>query len=111
MSKKRRPEWKVRMRKSNYASNLGQDVPMVYHPRNYTLEDIVAWMDERHALPITRENLRMAVEMFMNEVEELLLEGSIVNLPIGRLTPAVTGTWEYQRRASTRTCGRRTRPW
>ena len=59
MSKKRRPEWKVRMRKSNYASNLGQDVPMVYHPRNYTLEDIIALMDAHLSLPVTKENLEM----------------------------------------------------
>lgn len=98
MSKKRRPEWKVRMRKSNYASNLGQDVPMVYHPRNYTLEDIIALMDAHLSLPVTKENLEMCVKMFMDQVENLLLEGSIVNLPIGRLTPAVTGAWEYQRR-------------
>ena len=98
MSKKRRAIWSVRMRKSNYTTTEGKDVPVVVHPRTWTLEDIVAWMDVRHALPITKENLRMAVEMFMNEVEDLLLEGSIVNLPIGRLTPAVTGTWEYQQR-------------
>ena len=98
MSKKRRAIWNVRMRKSNYTTTGGKDVPVVVHPRTCTLEDIVAWMDARHALPITKENLRMAVEMFMNEVEDLLLEGSIINLPIGRLTPAVTGTWEYQRR-------------
>lgn len=94
MSRKRRPEWKVRMRKSNYASNLGQDVPMVYHPRNYTLEDIIALMDAHLSLPVTKENLEMCVKMFMDQVENLLLEGSIVNLPIGRLTPSVTGVWE-----------------
>ena len=98
MSRKRRPEWKVRMRKSNYTPNRGQAVPVVHHPRSYTLEDIVALMDAHLSLPVARETLEMCVKMFMEQVENMLLEGSIVNLPIGRLTPAVTGTWEYQNR-------------
>ena len=34
------------------------------------------------------------VQGFLRKVEDILLEGSIVNLPIGRLTPSVTGVWE-----------------
>lgn len=98
MSKKRRAQWKVRIRKSNYTSNSGQAVPVVFHPRSYTLEEIIALMDAHLSLPICRENLEMAVKMFMEQVENLLLEGCIVNLPIGRLTPAVTGAWEYTNR-------------
>ena len=44
----------MRIRKSNYTSNSGQAVPVVFHPRSYTLEEIIALMDAHLSLPICR---------------------------------------------------------
>ena len=42
--------------------------------------------------------LKHAADLLMNEIEDCLLEGSAVNLPIGILTPGVKGLWQVSER-------------
>lgn len=86
--------WNVQLRASNYTQNQGAAVARVIHPRSYTLDDILAAVAGEDSTALTPENLRYAVKLFLNKVETCLLEGANVNLPIGRLTPAVEGTWQ-----------------
>ena len=86
--------WLVQLRSSNFRYNQGQPVARVIHPRSYTLDDVLAHVSADKSIALEPENVRHAVNLFLNKVEEMLLEGSTVNLPIGRLTPAVAGTWQ-----------------
>ena len=91
---KRRPKWKVRLIKSNLKGHEnGEWMPHVIHFGHYTLDDLVARIANR-GCALSPENLRHAVRLLMDEVEDCIVKGAVVDLPIGRLSPGMTGTWE-----------------
>lgn len=93
MAKKTRT-WYVNLRESHLPISKGSLVPQVCHPRSYTLDEVLQRVSHDKSIALEPENVRHAVGLFLRKVEDILLEGSIVNLPIGRLTPSVTGVWE-----------------
>ena len=97
MTKKNRT-WYVTLHPSNLTPIKDALVPQVRHPRSYTLDDVLQRVSHDKSIALEPENVRHAVGLFLRKVEEMLLEGSIVRLPIGRLTPTVNGIWGTSRR-------------
>ena len=96
---KKRAEWNVKLVQSNYKMHTqGELKPQVMLNQTYDLDGLVDRIRSRGGCALSRENLKHAASLLMNEVEDCLLEGSAVNLPIGRLSPGLTGMWETRRR-------------
>ena len=95
---KKRAKWDIKLRQSNYKNHGGKLVAQVVARRTYTLDDLVERMAGRGGNALSRENLRHAALMLMGEIEDCLVEGAAVNLPIGRLSPGLTGTWQEEGR-------------
>lgn len=95
MSKKR-VEWAVRLKPSNYNRNKGELIPQVVLTQTYTLEDVINRIVAKGS-GIHIETLRHAASLLTGEIEECLIEGSSVNTPLGIFTPAVTGSWGQDR--------------
>lgn len=93
--------WNVRLKESNYSQHLdGERIPQPVHRGSFTLRDVVMRAMARRARAMAPETVMYAAEVVMGEIIETLMEGGCVNLPIGRLSPAVTGTWEENNRAN-----------
>ena len=97
MHKKTRT-WFVTVQSSNLKPIRGALVPRLRHPRSYDLDDVFQHVCHEKNSGLQPENIRHAVGLFLREIEEMLLEGSIVNLPFGRLVPTVNGIWGVDRR-------------
>ena len=93
-----KPKWKVRLQRSNYKIHGGNDwAPRLVHFKSYDLDDVID-RAARRGSALSADNLRHAAAMIMSEIKECLIEGATVNLPIGRLTPGVTGLWQFDQR-------------
>jgi DNA-binding domain/Domain of unknown function (DUF4469) with IG-like fold len=90
---KRRVEWNVRLKQSNYLQSKGKLVPQVLLARTWTLDEIVTRITTSGGCALNAETLRCAAGLLLNEMEDCLLEGSAVSTSLGTLTPSVTGTW------------------
>lgn len=92
---RKKARWKVTLHKSNYRLHgSGELQPRVLLKATYTLDDLVDRIVRRGGCGLSADTVRHAVQLVMDEVEDCLLEGAAVNLPLGRLMPAVTGTWQ-----------------
>ena len=92
--KRKRAEWKVRLRKSNYEQTKGQLVPQVIVTRKYTLDDVIGRIMAVGNCAVNREVLEYAASLLTRHIGDCLLEGASVSTPLGQLTPVVTGTWQ-----------------
>ena len=96
---KKRAEWNIKLVQSNYKLHTnGEMKPQVILKRTYNMEELIDRIRSRGGCALSRENLRHAAGLLMSEVEDCLLEGSAVILPVGRLAPGLTGMWEADRR-------------
>lgn len=92
--KRKRAEWKVRLRKSNYEQTKGQLVPQVIVTRKYTLDDVIGRIMAVGNCAVNREVLEYAASLLTRHIGDCLLEGASVSTPLGQLSPVVTGTWQ-----------------
>lgn len=92
---KKKAKWKVTLKRSNYTGvTEGKLIPDVLLKATYTLDDLVDRITRGGGCGLTAETLRHAARLLMDKAEDCLLEGAAVSLPLGRLTPSVTGTWQ-----------------
>lgn len=97
MSKKR-VEWNVTLRKSNYLMHEEHDlVPKIVLNGTLSLDDIIDRLTGEQACPMDAETLRHAAALLARGAEKYLVEGYAVGTPLGTLTPSVTGTWSTDR--------------
>lgn len=95
--RKKRAEWKIRLVRSNLKPSEGCLFPQVVLKGAYTLDDIIERLAKDQACGLNAETLRHAATALFNEMEDYLLDGSSVHLPLGILTPSVTGLWDTNR--------------
>ena len=65
---------------------------------SYRLDDVIERITASGGNGMSRETLRDAAGQLMDGIIDCLMDGIAVNLPIGRLTPAVSGVWQTRRR-------------
>ena len=95
--KKKRAEWKVKLRRSNFKMHRGELAPRVILAQTYKLNGVLERI-VKGGCALSYGTLKHAADLLMNEIEDCLLEGSAVNLPIGILTPGVKGLWQVSER-------------
>lgn len=95
--KKKRAEWKVKLRRSNFKMHRGELAPQVILTQKYKLNGVLERIT-KNGCGLSYGTLKLAADLLMNEIEDCLLEGSAVNLPIGILTPGVKGLWQVSER-------------
>lgn len=94
-----RPKWKVKLRKSNYSQHTSRElVPQLKLNGHYSLDEVLQSIVKEGGCALDYDNLKHAAGLIMRKIEECLVAGISVSLPIGRLTPGVTGLWEASRR-------------
>ena len=97
--KKKRAQWQVKLRRSNYTVHKENEfVAQVILAGSYEMDDVIARITANGSNGLSREILRAAAGQLMDGIIDCLMDGIAVNLPIGRLTPAVSGIWQTQRR-------------
>lgn len=97
--KKKRTRWQVKLRRSNYNVHKENEfVAQVVLAGSYKLDDVIARITASGGNGLSRETLRDAAGQLMDGIIDCLMDGIAVNLPIGRLTPAVSGVWQTKRR-------------
>lgn len=95
---RQRPEWRVRLTRSNYRNQQEATYfPRVIVPQTLTLEQLIARMTQTRACSLDAQTLRAAAGMLADAVEEHIVQGYAVSTPLGTLTPALTGTWDFER--------------
>ena len=95
--KKKRAEWRVKLRRSNFKMHRGELAPRVILAQTYKLNGVLERI-VKGGCALSYGTLKHAADLLMNEIEDCLLEGSAVNLPIGILTPGVKGLWQVSER-------------
>lgn len=96
--RKKRAEWKVTLRESNYGQHQSSElVPKIVLTDTLTLDQVIARRVTEHACALNAETLRHAAALLADAVEAHLLAGCAVSTPLGTLTPAVTGVWSADR--------------
>lgn len=97
-SRKKRPEWRVRLRKSYLPGQADRslDIPRVVLRGTVDLPGLAQWAAER-GHTFDARTLQLAAEYLMDATCEALVEGFAVDTPLGRLTPSMTGVWNADR--------------
>lgn len=94
-----RPKWKVKLRKSNYSQHTSRElVPQLKLNGHYSLDEVLQNIVKEGGCALDYDNLKHAAGLIMRKIEECLVAGISVSLPIGRLTPGVKGLWQASRR-------------
>ena len=94
-----RPVWRVRVRRTNLP---GQKDAMVYVPRvvlrgTLDVKGLAAWASRRSRGHFDPALLELAAAYLMGAARDALVAGYAVDVPLGRLTPSVTGAWNPDR--------------
>lgn len=96
--RKKRVEWNVALRKSNYLAHEEHDwVAKVILNGTLTLEELIARLTREQSCPLSAETLQHAAALLADGIEDYLMEGYAVSTPLGTLTPSVTGIWGTDR--------------
>ena len=76
--KKKRAEWKVKLRRSNFKMHRGELAPRVILAQTYKLNGVLERI-VKGGCALSYGTLKHAADLLMNEIEDCLLEGSAVN--------------------------------
>lgn len=92
---KRRPEWRVRLYRSNYKDVKGTYARIV-STGNVTIDELAERLEKRVSM-FEADHTRLLLSALANVVEDCLLEGKSVSGELGTLMPTVTGLWDFDR--------------
>lgn len=96
MANKNRVEWSVRLQ--HYNLSEGNDIhPRVVLRDTLNLRDLALRLEDRTRGIYRADETELILKLLTEVATDALIEGYALNTPLGRLTPVVTGMWNFNR--------------